>query len=127
MQGKGISKRVFKELFAQYEDAGIQRAYIHANIDKGALVWSKYGALAEKKDVKWIAERAFNEGRISVEESISIKAYLSKFEKMIPMKDLAYKPYGKRLLLGESWYGYIDLTDKSKMDYLHTYLKMDKK
>lgn len=127
LQGKGISKRVFKELFTQYEKAGIQRANIHANIDKGSLVWSKYGALADKEDVERIAELAFNERRISVEENNFIKSYLSKFEKMIPMKRLAYEPFGKRLLLGESWFGYIDLMDNSEMDYLHDYLKMYKK
>ena len=124
LQRKGISKRVFREMITQYENAGIQRAYISANIDKGALCWAKYGALAEKRDIDFIAEAALKEGRISNEEYSLIKTYLSKFESMVPMQDLAYAPYGEKLLLGESWHGYLDLKSPAQLEYLHRYLGM---
>ena len=122
LQGKGISKRVFREQISQYEKAGISRAYIHANIDVGGLCWAKYGTLAEKEDIESIAEVAARGGKITAEEHAMIKTYLSKFKEMVPMQDLAYAPYGERLLLGTSWNGYIDLKDNAQLEYLHKYL-----
>lgn len=124
LQGKGISKRVFREQISQYEKAGISRAYIHANIDVGGLCWAKYGTLAEKEDIESIAELAARGGKITAEEHAMIKTYLSKFKEMVPMQDLAYAPYGERLLLGTSWNGYIDLKDNAQLEYLHKYLEI---
>ena len=61
-------------------------------------------------------------GKITAGEHAMIKTYLSKFKEMVPMQDLAYAPYGERLLLGTSWNGYIDLEDKAQLEYLHKYL-----
>lgn len=126
LQGKGISKALFRELIYQYENAGIQKAYIYANITQGALAWARYGALAEKSDIKFIAKAAQINGKISQEEYFLITSYLSKYVDMIPMQDIAYAPYGKRLLEGMAWNGYIDLANKAQMDYLHTYLGIAK-
>ena len=124
LQGKGISKRVFREQLLQYEKAGIYRVYIHANIDVGGLCWAKYGTLAERNDIDFIAKVALKGGKITSEEYAEISTYLSKFKGMVPMQDLAYAPYGERLLLGTSWHGYIDLKDKAQLEYLHRYLGM---
>ena len=69
-----------------------------------------------------IAEVAARGGKITAGEHAMIKTYLSKFKEMVPMQDLAYAPYGERLLLGTSWDGYIDLEDKAQLEYLHKYL-----
>lgn len=122
LQAKGISKRTFRNLISQYEQIGVSRAYIHAAVTKGAYVWGKYGAIAEKQDILLIVERALKKSRISQIEFDEINSYLSRFDEMIPMAPLSYAPYGKRLLLGESWYGYIDLADESELNYLHQYL-----
>lgn len=122
MQGKGISKMVFRNMVPQYERMGIERAYIHANITKGAFAWSKYGALAEKKGIEDIAHFALREGRITAEEHSILKSYLSKFGEMVPMQEIAYSPFGERLLDGQSWFGYIDFSNKVQKEYLHSYL-----
>lgn len=48
-QGKGISKTIFRELFKQYETSGIDKVFVHANIDVGGLCWAKYGFIGDKE------------------------------------------------------------------------------
>lgn len=123
-QGKGISKRVFRDLFEQYESCGIQKVYIHANADVGGLCWAKYGTLAEKPSVRAAIESALTNGKISAEEYSKAMSYVDGFEDLVPMQVLAYESYGKRLLLGNSWHGVIDLKNAKQMKYLHDYLGM---
>ena len=123
-QGKGISKRVFRNLFEQYESCGIQKVYIHANADVGGLCWAKYGTLAEKPSVRAAIESALTNGKISAEEYSKAMSYVDGFEDLVPMQVLAYESYGKRLLLGNSWHGVIDLKNAKQMKYLHDYLGM---
>lgn len=124
LQNKGISKSLFRELIPQYEEAGIVRAYIRANKDVGSLCWSKYGALANKHEIEFLAKKAKSEGLISKDDFEFIQEYLSRFDKMVPMQDLAYASFGENLLLGKgkTWNGYIDLKDEAQREYLHRYL-----
>ena len=126
MQGKGISKRVFKELFRQYEKCGIERVYIHANIDVGGYCWAKYGCLADSASVKNVIDEAMKNGKISVDESRDALSFLEKHGSggRVPMQGLANKAYGKRMLMESDWDGIIDLNDAVQMDYLYKYIGM---
>ena len=61
---------------------------------------------------------------ISAEEYSKAMSYVDGFEDLVPMQVLAYESYGKRLLLGNSWHGVIDLKNAKQMKYLHDYLGM---
>lgn len=126
MQGKGISKRVFRDLFTQYEACGIERVYIHANINVGGYCWAKYGCLAKDASIKSVVEEKLAEGKITLEESKDALSFLDKFAKegRVPMQGLANKAYGKRLLMESDWDGIIDLNDAVQMDYLYKYIGM---
>lgn len=124
IQGKGISKRVFRSLFEQYERANIKYVYLHANDTVGGLCWAKYGALAEKPSILDVAEERLASGKIVREEYDMIVSYVNQYDKYVPMQNLAYAGYGERLLKGASWYGIFDLKNVGQMDYLHEYLGM---
>ena len=124
MQNQGISKRVFRYLFQQYESCGIQKVYIHANMKVGGHCWGKYGAVADKREVSYIVEEAFKDGKITKAEYEKAADYISGCDKYVPMQNLAYATYGKRLLEKTSWTGIIDLNDSAQMEYLHRYLGM---
>lgn len=123
-QGHGISKRLFRDLFEQYEKCGIKKVYLHANIDVGGYCWAKYGCLGEKKFVKSSIKNALSMEKITVEEFNDAMKYVDSCGDLVPMQNLAYKSYGKRMLLESSWYGEFDLSNVNQMKYLHDYIGM---
>lgn len=124
IQGKGVSKKVFRELFDQYEKCGIDRVTTMAGMDVGGLCWAKYGFSGRKDDVVKAIDKALSNGKITQEEYKLSMSYVNNFEKFVPMQDLAYSTFGERLLKGSSWYGRIDLHNSGQMEYLHKYLGM---
>lgn len=42
-QGGGLVKQLFKSIMPLYEKMGIEKIHLHANIDRGAYAWGKYG------------------------------------------------------------------------------------
>lgn len=123
-QGHGISKRLFRDLFEQYEKCGIKKVYLHANIDVGGYCWAKYGCLGEKRFVKSSIKNALSMEKITVEEFNDAMKYVDSCGDLVPMQNLAYKSYGKRMLLESSWYGEFDLSNVNQMKYLHDYIGM---
>ena len=124
IQNKGISKRVFRGLFEQYERSGVRYVYLHANRDIGGLCWAKYGALADKSSIIAAVEDKLAKGKIVKEEYDEVMSYISRYDKYVPMQNLAYERYADRLLKDSSWYGIFDLKDSTQMKYLHDYLEM---
>lgn len=122
LQGNGISKAVMRELFKQYQQMGVKRVELYANLSVGGYCWAKYGFSAKKFDIINIVETAFTEKRI--DRTIYDKAidYIEKFENEIPMIGLAKTDYGKKLLLNTEWDGFINLTDAKAMEQFYDYL-----
>ena len=126
LQGKGLSKKLFAAMFEQYENAGIKRVYIHANMTVGGICWGKYGFMAEKSSIINVIEDRFAKKSITEAEYKIAKGYVERFEEYVPMQDLAYSDFGERLLKGSSWHGIIDLDNAAQVEYLHNYLSMSK-
>ncbi len=122
LQGKGISKELMSAMVKQYKSCGIKRAYIHANIDVGGYCWAKYGAVAEKKEVEMIIENALNEHKISIHEYAKAKSVIENYKELVPMQNLANMSFGRNMLKGSSWQGYLDLSNEVQFEYLRDYL-----
>ena len=43
MQGKGLTKKLLKELYSRYQRIGARYLTVDANIDIGGYAWAKYG------------------------------------------------------------------------------------
>lgn len=128
LQGKGISKRIFKELFSEYEIIGIDRVEVLANMDVGGYCWGRYGFSAKTSEIKDLVQRRFSGGVISQNDFEEVSEILKMSGPNIRMNEIANLKCGKALLLSNKvkWRGFIDLHDKQQMDYLHDYLGLRK-
>lgn len=126
LQGKGISKKVMRACFEEYEKMGVTRVEVCANIDVGGLTWAKYGFYGERDEIEAIIKNRQRKGLITQEEAADALSIVREYEDYVPMQLLGYAPYGGKLLLGTKWQGHINLKDAAQMDYLHKYLRMSK-
>ncbi len=128
LQGKGLSKSVFRELFKSYESMGIDRVEVLANMDVGGYCWGRYGFSAKTSEIKDLVQRRFSEGVISQNDFEDVSEILEMSEPNIRMNEIANLKCGKALLLSNKvkWRGFIDLHDKHQMDYLHDYIGLRK-
>lgn len=128
LQGKGLSKSVFRELFKSYESMGIDRVEALANMDVGGYCWGRYGFSAKTSEIKDLVQRRFSEGVISQNDFEDVSEILKMSGPNIRMNEIANLKCGKALLLNNKvkWRGFIDLHDKHQMDYLHDYIGLRK-
>lgn len=128
LQGKGLSKSVFRELFKSYESMGIDRVEALANMDVGGYCWGRYGFSAKTSEIKDLVQRRFSEGVISQNDFEDVSEILKMSGPNIRMNEIANLKCGKALLLSNKvkWRGFIDLHDKHQMDYLHDYIGLRK-
>ena len=121
LQGGGFSKDVFKSLYKQYQNVGIERINVHANLEVGGYTWAKYGfsALArEYTNIDYLAHRKLN----SVDYD-DFSRWLSKCKgKDIPLHEVSKRTYFKDMMLGSDWHGYINLADQAQKDVFENYL-----
>ncbi|NDV81342.1 hypothetical protein [Bacteroides sp. 51] len=129
-QGKGFAKELFRSLYTQYKNAGISEIQIVANMDIGGYAWAKYGfkAKADRYDdlMSW-ARFQRDESMISKNDFSNFQEWIKSYEgKDIPMYEIAGRKYGKKLLQGSVWKGYINLNDKEQMTVFEAYLSKSK-
>lgn len=124
LQGKGLSKSVFRELFKSYESMGIDRVEVLANMDVGGYCWGRYGFSAKTSEIKDLVQRRFSEGVISQNDFEEVSEILKMSGPNIRMDEIANLKCGKALLLSNKvkWRGFIDLHDKMQMEYLYNYI-----
>lgn len=122
LQGNGMSKKVMKALFEQYENMGVDTIKIYANKDIGGYAWAKYGFSAIKEDAKFVIESAYNNSVISKDEFNFLKDIISKYNDLFPMNLIALMEKGKDILLGTWWNGIFNMKDKKQLAYLKDYI-----
>lgn len=124
MQGKGISKQIFRVLYEQYKAAGVERIEVYANIDVGGYTWARYGFCAKDRDTVLNAVR-FYELTPRQEKRIMtlIDEHFNASSDPFPMNKIARLPYGKKALLGSNWDGALDLTDPVQVRTFEWYLR----
>lgn len=128
LQGKGLSKSVFRELFKSYESMSIDRVEVLANMDVEGYCWGRYGFSAKTSEIKDLVQRRFSEGVISQNDFEEISEILKMSGPNIRMNEIANLKCGKDLLLSNKvkWRGFIDLHDKHQMEHLHYYIGLRK-
>lgn len=124
LQGKGISKQVFRALYEQYRVAGVQRMEVFANIDVGGYTWARYGFCTKDRNaaieaIRFSALTTRQEKRIMT----LIDEHFAATSDPFPMNKIARLPYGKKALLGGDWEGVLDLTDTQQRRVFERYLR----
>lgn len=124
MQGKGVSKQVFRALYEQYKVSGVERLEVYANIDVGGYTWARYGFCAKDRDAVLGAIR-FSELTPRQEKRIMalVDDHFNATSDPFPMNKIARLPYGKKALLGGDWEGVLDLTDPRQRRTFERYLR----
>ena len=141
-QGKGIAKKLMREAVDLYEDMGIKRVDLLANIDTGAYAWARYGFaprervwfrlrdIINAKFVKW--------QRVAISEHTPISSDdVARLNKILHSTDpkaiwqladfeAGGEKIGKELMMGETWPGSLDLNDKEAMARFHAYVNPDR-
>lgn len=126
LQGKGISKDVFKALYEQYQKMDVSFIKLQANLDVGGYTWAKYGFSADSKAFAISAiEKCGIPDVVDAAKSL-IDEYYSKNglkdSAPFPMRIIAEQPWGKKALLGSAWEGTLDFSNKEQMAYFEKYL-----
>ena len=120
LQHKGISKRLLSACYRAYEKMGVSEMRVRANLDVGGYTWAKYGFYAKNRaEALKVAE--FDNVSDSIIEGYYRKNGLSN-DKPFPMYLLAETESGLGLLLGSSWDGYINMTDRQMVRHFKGYL-----
>lgn len=123
-QGKGLSKTILRTLYEEYRKSGVDLITLRANIDVGGYTWAKYGFRCQGKSG---VERAINWQNLTEEQATSLHTLIDEWfaedeERVFPMKKIADLTYGKNALLGQAWYGTLDLRDKAQRMVFEKYL-----
>jgi hypothetical protein len=122
-QGGGISKKLFRSLYKQYQNADIEKMKVHANLDVGGYTWAKYGfSTTYEGRIAKVIEKA--KDKLKGKNLIDFQKWLEegRAKEFFSMSELARRKYGKELLLGSDWFGFINLKDKNQRKTFETYL-----
>ena len=124
-QGIGYSREVFKALYRQYQNMGVNRIEVHANINVGGYTWGRYGFSA--KDRRNAMKALQRIGTDEYKKAVQIiddyyTTHSLNDDAPFPMNLIASQPFGKDVLLDGDWFGFIDLTDNDARKYFEEYL-----
>lgn len=124
-QGSGFAKKTLIEAVALYKALGIARVRLLANINVGGYAWAKYGFRPDADEWEYLSKENLLEALPSV-EGLTDDA-VEAIEKLLKNTDpkalwaLADSVYGKQLLLGSNWSGYLYLDDTEAMARFNSY------
>ena len=128
MQGKGISKDIFRSLYKQYKNMGVDYISVFANLDVGGYTWARYGFCAKtKNDALLVIKTNKN---ISEQIKETAKKLVTDYYKEnnisefmpFPMDLIASQEWGKSVLLGSCWDGVLTMADKKAIKVFEQYL-----
>ena len=127
LQGKGISKQLFKTYYKQYQNLGIKNIKVHANIDVGGYTWGKYGfSLDGGLDavLEFTQNYLYEAGDEYIKVLQAIDDFYAVHAKNVnfPMNLMASIPEVKPLLLGSDWIGSLDLTNAVQRSIFENYM-----
>jgi len=149
VRNRGAMKAIFKTLYKQYKNIGIERLKVSANIDVGGYTWAKTGFRAEQYEARnhtdrmsYLVGHTRNIGidkitrqpmtyTITQSDADEAKRRFDSFYRVndgstkFPMRLLASisdGKAGKALLLHESWAGSIDLRKPDQRTDFENYI-----
>jgi len=143
-QGKGLSKGVLSNQMKLWEEIGVERVELNANINVGGYAWSRYGFKPTQgewnKLRKSLRDDVARSNLTGDEKSILLKVLnsddprgiwtVADMSRKVTNKDVFVvglkkdKPLkiGQRLLMDSNWNGGLDLKDQEQMERFRNYL-----
>ncbi|WP_411898548.1 hypothetical protein [Elizabethkingia bruuniana] len=123
LQGKDMTKEMFRAWYKQYANSDLDEIHVHANIDVGGYAWSRYGFGAKaQKDIIDVIRKASS--TLSGDDLKIFSKWIIESEKnaFFDMNKLSFEPFAKKLLLGTDWYGFLNLKDRKQSKIFTDYL-----
>ena len=133
IRSSGMSKAIMRTHLRQYLHAGIKHISVHANIDVGGYTWARYGFRTSVDQARQLVRysRKLTTSQKKIANGIIDRWNKKSTSAFIPMNLLSDTSFGKDLLLGTGWSGWIDLENKSQyyrfFNYMNGYIKSKKK
>lgn len=124
VQGKGYAKKINKSLVSQYKNIGIDRVILDAGSSVGGYAWAQQGFYAKNGSEAYRAIKLGRKNPHYKEAEAMLDRFYEKhsYDTPFPMHKISSQSYGKDLLLGGKWKGFLDLHDKSQMERFNKYV-----
>lgn len=128
LRNTDIAKQIFRDLVEQYINAGIDKIKVYAALSVGGYAWARYGfrCTNETKVRRIIDYSIIDQSEKDIALQVVDAHYNTNPGTPFPMDDLASLPFGKKLLLGETWDGELDLKDPVQLNKLKKYINYGK-
>jgi hypothetical protein len=129
-QAKGLGKKILKNSVRLYEELGLKKVRLEANIDIGGYAWARYGMVPNYQS--WVMLREDALARLEGASGPAVDQLRKILERDDPKAiwDLADSDarvygderFGKKFLMGRSWVGELDLSDRESMERFWNYV-----
>jgi hypothetical protein len=139
VQGSGLGKRTLRESIDLYEQIGVTKVNVFANIDAGGYAWARYGYKPIARDWPELQSRA-RAALANIADDIpdAVRAQINTIlsdpdpAAIWRLADIRTPvtirlsqppiPLGRALLQGSDWNGVLDLTDPEAMKRFRNYV-----
>lgn len=138
-QGGSFAKQFLRDSMDAYQDMGVSRITLDANIDVGGYAWARYGFVPTEESWKELAQTSkafmhFGGSALDPDARATVMSILNSQDPRsiwmlsdltIPYDDRYANTLGKKMLLGSNWSGYLDLSDAEQMARFNAYVNRD--
>tara|TARA_R110000868_G_scaffold391271_1_gene661212 strand:- start:1013 stop:2470 length:1458 start_codon:yes stop_codon:yes gene_type:complete len=124
-QGSGAGKEILKKSIELYKKIGVQKVVLSANIDVGGYAWAKYGFAPSAENVGSVIDkfrRAANADNSITDKQLSAILKVMEPRNVDSFFALADSKLGKKIMMGSSWEGELNMSDKSSMKRFNNYV-----
>lgn len=151
-KGKGVGKKLLRNMVDEYRRLGIESVYTEANINMGSYAWAKYGfkpdgpieCKAVASGIEFNFQRHMADGLSFTKDEIKVIEtaremllagdgrgiwLVADLARRVPPSEGMNMRYGlddtigKKLLFGKSWNGSLSMTDEESMEKFNNYVK----
>lgn len=123
IQGKGLTKQIFKNLIKQYENANIDEIRIFANKDIGSYAWAKYGFKPyDKSSFSKVIEKANSTLKGNDLKDFNNWLKNAEAKKDFDLSEIVNSKFGKELLLDSEWSGKLEMKNKIDLQKFKDYI-----
>lgn len=130
LQNDGLAKRMLAHTVGLYQNSGINKITVHANIDVGSYAWARYGFRLRRIEAnrrfkaKLQSELQFmlNSGKpAEVADATQLLSLNWGDDNPDILLSVAASSIGKQLLMNEHWYGELKLQSYKHMETFWNY------
>lgn len=130
LQGHGLGKQMFTNLFDVYDHLGMKTVGVSASLSNGGYAWARFGFIPNASDWSSVSNNALHRAERDSSLTPDIKAQVRLIAGitnpkaiwlLAGLKDANGKSVGATLLRGQDWHGKIDLDNPEQYAVVRDY------